>query len=229
MRAMILAAGRGQRMRPLTDHLPKPLLSVRGQPLIVHHLSKLAAVGVEDVVINHAWLGQKIEAYLGDGQQFGLQIHYSPEPSGGLETAGGIIRALPLLGNEPFWVINGDIFTDLDFSELPDALPVDRDAHLLMVENPGHNRDGDFAVVDGLLRMRDDGQKNYTFSGIGLYHPAFFADYQAGESRVLALRPLIEKRLSQQRILAHVITAGWTDVGTPERLQQLERRLQEKL
>lgn len=229
MRAMILAAGRGQRMRPLTDHLPKPLLNVQGQPLIAYHLHKLAAVGVKEVVINHAWLGDKIEDCLGDGQQFGLQIRYSPEPSGGLETAGGIIRALPMLGDEPFWVINGDIFTDLDFADLPAALPAGCDAHLLLVTNPEHHPQGDFAIADGLLQQRSAGQKTYTFSGIGLYHPEFFADYQAGESRVLALRPLIENGLAQQRILADAITAEWTDVGTPERLQQLERRLQEKL
>lgn len=224
MRAMILAAGRGQRMRPLTDQLPKPLLSVRGQPLIVHHLRKLAALGIKDVVINHAWLGDKIEACLGDGSQFGVAIRYSPEPSGGLETAGGIIRALPLLGNDPFWVINGDIFTSLDFAELPTSLSPGRTAHLLMVANPAHHPDGDFAIKKGLLQHRGAGQQSYTFSGIGLYHPAFFADYEAGESRVLALRPLIEKGIARQQILADVITADWTDVGTPERLQQLQEK-----
>ncbi len=224
MRAMILAAGRGQRMRPLTDQLPKPLLSVAGQPLIVHHLRKLAAIGVRDVVINHAWLGDKIEACLGDGSQFGLAIRYSPEPSGGLETAGGIIRALPLLGDDPFWVINGDIFTDLDFAELPARLPVGRTAHLLMVANPEHHPAGDFAISDGLLQQRQSGQQSYTFSGIGLYHPAFFADYKAGESRILALRPLIEKAIAQQQIQADVMAADWTDVGTPERLRQLQEK-----
>lgn len=223
MKAMILAAGRGERLRPFTDTLPKPLLVVQGQPLIVHHLRKLAAVGVRQVIINHAWLGKKLEQQLGDGDQFGLQILYSAEPEGGLETAGGIIRALPLLGEEPFWVINGDIFTDLDFSELPTQLPDTCDAHLLLVANPAHHPNGDFSLQHGLLQAKQLPQQSYTYSGMGLFHPRLFANYAAGSIQRLALRPLFEQAIARQRIAASLCHAAWTDVGTPERWQAIAR------
>lgn len=225
MRAMILAAGRGQRMRPLTDDLPKPLLRAGRHSLIEYHLFKLAQVGVREVVVNHAWLGDKIEKYLGDGSRYGIKIHYSPEPEGGLETAGGIIRALPLLGTEPFWVINGDIYTDLDFHALPQKLGSGIDAHLLLVDNPPHHPHGDFAIHNGLLAESEAAQKSYTFSGVGLYRPQFFSKYAAGEELFLPLRPLLNEAMQQQRISASVFSQRWVDVGTPERLAELNKEL----
>ncbi|CAI8152949.1 MAG: UTP--glucose-1-phosphate uridylyltransferase [Pseudidiomarina mangrovi] len=223
MKAMILAAGRGERLRPFTDTLPKPLLMVQGQPLISHHLRKLAALGVKQVVINHAWLGEVIEQQLSDGRQFGLRIQYSPEPAGGLETAGGIIRALPLLGEQPFWVINGDVFTDLNFAELPTTLSDDCDAHLLMVVNPSHHPSGDFALQHGRLSAKQPQLPSYTYSGMGLFSPRLFAGYQPGSEQRLALRPLFEQAIAQQRLAATLCHAAWTDVGTPERWQAIAR------
>ncbi len=222
MKAMILAAGRGERMRPLTDTTPKPLLPVAEKPLLQFHLEKLAQIGVTDVVINHAWLGEQIEAFVGTGEQFGLRAHYSPEPAGGLETAGGIIRALPMLGDAPFLVINGDIFTDLDFEDLPQQLSEGIAAHLLLVPNPPHNPEGDFGVQDGRLTGKKTGQPSYTFSGMALYSPAFFAQYQAGSEAFVKLRELFDNGIKQRQIAASVLHCQWTDVGTPERLQQLQ-------
>lgn len=223
MRAMILAAGRGERLRPYTDTVPKPLLPVRGQPLIAYHLQKLAAQGVHQVIINHAWLGAQIEQQLGDGSQFGLQLCYSAEPEGGLETAGGIIKALPFFADEPFWVINGDVYTELDFAELPTELAVDSDAHLLMVTNPEHHPHGDFAIANGRLQPKSALTQSYTYSGLGLFHPRLFADYSPGSEVRLPLRPLFEQAIAQQRIAATWCQAAWTDVGTPERWQALTR------
>lgn len=224
MRAMILAAGRGERMRPLTDSTPKPLLTVRGKPLIEYHLEKLAQQGVEQVVINHAWLGQQFEQVLGGGERFGMKIIYSPEPTGGLETAGGIIRALPILGAEPFWLINGDIFTSLDFSELPRELPEGVHAHLLLVNNPAHNTSGDFGVHQGMLQCVTDENQSYTYTGMGLFSPQLFKSYQPGSEQFIRLRPLLDHGIANRQITASVITAAWTDVGTPERLSQLQER-----
>lgn len=222
MRAMILAAGRGKRMRPLTDTTPKPLLEVRGKALIAYHLEQLAAQGVKQVVINHAWLGEQIETQLGDGRPFGLSIVYSPEPAGGLETAGGIIRALPLLGEQPFWVINGDIFTDLDFAALPRELPQGQLGHLLLTANPAHNQQGDFGLANGLLQQTDPAMPSYTYTGMGLYSPELFAAYTAGSEQFIRLRPLLDQGITTQRLAATLIEAAWTDVGTPERLAQLQ-------
>ncbi|PWW13371.1 MurNAc alpha-1-phosphate uridylyltransferase [Pseudidiomarina tainanensis] len=223
MKAMILAAGRGKRMQPLTDTLPKPLLAVRGKPLIQYHLEKLAALGVEQVVINHAWLGHLLQQQLGDGSQFGLRLCYSAEPPGGLETAGGIIKALPWLGDEPFWVINGDVFTDLDFDNLPRQLEADADAHLLLVANPVHHPQGDFALAQsGLLSTDANASNRLTYSGMGLFHPRLFAAYPAGSEQVLALRSLFEQAIQRQALYGSCIAAAWTDVGTPERLAQLQ-------
>uniref|UniRef100_A0A4W5LJH1 Nucleotidyl transferase domain-containing protein n=1 Tax=Hucho hucho TaxID=62062 RepID=A0A4W5LJH1_9TELE len=179
MKAMILAAGRGERMRPLTDHTPKPLLSVGGQPLIVWHIQKLAAAGFADIVINHAWLGEQIEAALGDGSRFGVRIAYSREGTA-LETAGGIATALPLLGAVPFVVVNGDVLTDIDFACLrPTLAALDgrtQLAHLLLVANPAHHPAGDFGLLpDGQLSANAADGIGLTFSGVGLYHPALFA------------------------------------------------------
>lgn len=220
MRAMILAAGRGQRMRPLTDNQPKPLLSVANKPLLAYHLDKLAHAGVREVVINHAWQGEQIEAYVGDGSDWGLQVSFSPEPEGGLETAGGVIQALPLLGDEPFWVINGDIWTNWDYNELPTTLPDEQLAHLLMVENPPHNSAGDFGVNEG--RLVANNQESKTFAGIGLYRKELLEPYPQGKR---PLKPFFEKGISEGKILASVMDGLWTDVGTPERLEQLNQQV----
>lgn len=222
MRAMILAAGRGERMRPLTDTTPKPLLTVRGKPLIAYHLEKLARQGIKQVVINHAWLGEQFEQVLGHGEHLGLEILYSPEPAGGLETAGGIIRALPKLGSKPFWLINGDIFTSLDFNELPRELPEGVHAHLLLVENPTHNASGDFGVRQGMLQCATEGIQSYTYTGMGLFSPQLFESYQPGSEQFVRLRPLLDQGIANMQIAASVITAPWTDVGTPERLAKLQ-------
>lgn len=223
MKAMILAAGRGQRMRPLTDQMPKPLLKVNGKPLIVYHLEKLARCGVKDVIINHAWLGGLIEQTLGDGQQWGVSIHYSAEADGGLETAGGIINALPLLGEQPFWLINGDIWTSLAFSSLPTQLGEDEVAHLMMVANPSHNSGGDYAINKGKLAMKDVNSEALTYAGIGLFDPHWFVGRPVEK---LPLRPLFDEAIKQQRIAASpIVGEDWFDIGTPQRLTELDNRL----
>lgn len=181
MKAMILAAGRGERMRPLTDHTPKPLLQVGSEPLIGWHLRRLKAAGFTEIVINHAWLGEQIETTLGDGSQYGVRIAYSPEKAGGLETAGGIATALPLLGDAPFLVVNGDVLTDIDFSkarQAAEALPhSDKLACLWLVDNPPHNPNGDFALLtNGLASSDKSAGEALTFSGVGVYRPELFRD-----------------------------------------------------
>lgn len=223
MKAMVLAAGRGERMRPLTDELPKPLLSVNDKPLIAYHLEKLAAAGVTDVVINHAWLGEKIERMLGDGSQWGVSVTYSPEPKGGLETAGGIIKALRALGSEPFWVINGDVWTTIDFNRLPRHLCRDDMAHLILVNNPAHNKAGDFGIENGRLRAKSAGNDSYTYAGIGLFRPQWFSDLPAEK---LALRPLFEQAIATDSLAATLLTdCDWFDIGTPQRLAALDSKL----
>ena len=177
MRAMILAAGRGERMRPLTDTTPKPLLQVGGKMLIEYHLEKLKQANITDVVINHAWLGEKVEQALGDGSRYGLNIQYSAEGEA-LETAGGIIKALPLLGNGAFIVINGDIFCDYDAPSL--LAPISGLAHLLLVDNPEHNPEGDFELTE-LGEVQQTGENKLTFSGIGIYHPDLFKKMEKGK------------------------------------------------
>jgi MurNAc alpha-1-phosphate uridylyltransferase len=218
MKAMILAAGRGERMRPLTDHTPKPLLKVGGKPLIVWHLERLAKAGFKEVVINHAHLGKQIEQVLGDGSQWGLHIQYSPEKIA-LETAGGIANALPLLGDEPFLVVNGDIFTEVDFAPLklaPDSL-----AHLILVDNPPQHSNGDFAIEDGMLQ--NEGLLKLTFSGVGVYQPTLFAGIVRGESAKLA--PLLRLAIAQNKATAEHYQGVWHDIGTPERLANLDKQL----
>lgn len=222
MRAMILAAGRGERMRPLTDRCPKPLLPLCGQPLIAYHLQRLAAAGFEQVVINHAWLGEQIEAALGDGHSFGLSIRYSAEHGGALETAGGIAKALPLLGEQPFVVINGDIFCDYPLARLRSALGANDLAHLVLVDNPEHHPHGDFSLQQGRAQL--DGSSCYTFAGIGVYQPQLFAGL--GETAA-PLAPLLRAAMGQGRVSAEHYRGIWTDVGTPTRLAQLEQQLQE--
>lgn len=219
-RAMILAAGRGERMRPLTDRTPKPLLDVAGQPLIGWHLSALAAAGFRQVVINISWLAARIEESLGDGSRWGLEIRYSREPYPPLETGGGIFQALDLLGDEPFLVVNGDVFTDFDTATL--ALPNDRLAHLLMVPNPDHNADGDFNLHQGALAPQPPGRR-LTFSGIGVYSPGFFAGCQPG---AFPLAPLLVDAMSRGQVSGQCYDGFWCDVGNRQRLDRLRARLQ---
>ena len=218
MKAMILAAGRGERLRPLTDETPKPLLKVAGKSLIEYHLKNLAAAGINDIIINTAWLADKIHQQLGDGSDYGVNIKYSDEGTA-LETAGGIINALPILGDEPFIVVNGDIWCDFDFTTLPE-LAAGSQSHLMLVNNPEHNKNGDFALQDGLIR--NTGNTMYTFSGIGVYQPAFFAQQESGIS---PLAPLIREKCGKDLVSGQLYEGRWTDVGTLERLQILETQL----
>ena len=218
MKAMILAAGKGERMRPLTLTTPKPLLQAGRKPLIVHHLERLRRAGLTDVVINHAWLGEQIEQALGDGTDFGLRIVYSPEGEP-LETAGGIIKALPLLtaeGDEWFLVINGDIWCDFDFSRL--TPPTDADALLVLADNPQHNAGGDFHLrVDGTVAA--EGPDKLTFSGISLLHRRLFDHQQQGHRK---LAPILRAAMAEHRVKGLAHHGHWIDIGTPERLQQLD-------
>lgn len=217
MKAMILAAGRGERMRPLTDLLPKPLLAAGGKPLIVHHIEKLAAAGVTQLVINHAWLGHKLVAALGDGSALGVSIHWSAEESA-LETAGGIVQALPLLGCDPFLVINGDTWLDLDYRALVNQ-PLGEDlAHLWLVPNPPQHPQGDFSLQAG--RVLDT--PALTFSGVGLYHPAAFAGLPCGARK---LAPLLRDWMAQGRVGGSLLAGEWRDIGTVDRLRELDEQL----
>lgn len=220
MKAMILAAGRGERMRPLTDHTPKPLLAVGGKPLIAWHLERLAAAGFCEVVINHAHLGAQIEEALGDGKKWGLTITYSPEPPGALETAGGIAQALPLLGDEDFLVINGDIWCDWDVAGAP-AL-AGRGPHLVLVANPAHHAGGDFRLDNGRVGHADGGE-TLTYAGIGVFSPDFFAAVPRGSA--LKLRPLLDAAITAGTPGGERHDGRWVDVGTPDRLAELDRQL----
>jgi MurNAc alpha-1-phosphate uridylyltransferase len=217
MKAMILAAGRGERMRPLTDTLPKPLLEVRGKPLIVWHLEKLSKCGFKEIIINLAHLGYKIPEVLGDGSRWGVNITYSDEQNeGALESAGGIVKALPLLGNEPVLVVNGDVFCDYDFNanfDLEDNL-----AHLILVPNPKHNLDGDFGLKGNLVL--NDADIKYTFSGIGYYSPKLFSALEYGKS---ALAPLLQDAIKNKRVSGELFKNIWHDVGTPQRLENINK------
>lgn len=224
-RAMILAAGRGERMRPLTDHTPKPLLPVGGKPLIVWHIERLRAAGFTELVINHAHLGRRLEDALGDGSAFGVRIAWSPEATA-LETAGGIRHALPLLGEEPFVVINGDVFCDADFAALRAATQSLRAegplAHLLLVDNPAHHTEGDFRLAaDGHIHA--DGNPRLTFAGLGAYHPALFAGL--ADDTPAKLAPLLREAMNAGKVTGQHHTGRWIDVGTPERLAELDCQL----
>jgi N-acetyl-alpha-D-muramate 1-phosphate uridylyltransferase len=218
MRAMILAAGRGERMRPLTDHTPKPLLQVGGKPLIVWHIERLARAGFTELVINHAHLGQQIETALGNGKQWQMHIRYSAEQVA-LETAGGIANALPLLGDQPFVVVNGDVFTDIDYASL--SLPTGKLAHLVMVDNPPQHAAGDFGLKDGLVCESAD--QRLTFSGVGVYHPTLFESLHHGQATKLT--PLLKAAMQQKLVTGQHHHGLWHDIGTPERLQQLDHWL----
>ena len=218
MKAMILAAGLGTRMKPLTDHTPKPLLKVGGIPLIVWHIERLAHDGIKDIVINVAHLGYKIIDTLGDGSEWGVNIYYSDEQEEGcLESAGGIIKALPLLGDETFLVVNGDIFTDYEFLEhkkLAEGIL----AHLVLVPNSDHNPDGDFAL-DG-NKIVDN--KQYTFSGIGYYSPKLFEGIPYGKSSTI---PLLRAAMKEGKVTGELFEGEWQDIGTPQRLEDLNAQL----
>ncbi|OUS09830.1 hypothetical protein A9Q90_02405 [Gammaproteobacteria bacterium 54_18_T64] len=236
MKAMILAAGYGKRLRPLTEHTPKPLIEVRGKPLIVYHLEALAAVGVQDVVINSAWLGEKLEAYLGDGGRYGLCIAWSREVEP-LETGGGICQALPLLGPEPFLLINGDVWTDYPLGRLlAKPLEENRLAHLVLVPNPEHNVAGDYCFTNSAGVDKEEvsgtlagpvaeaqlaGRQSYTFSGMSLLAPQLFAGSTRGQA--FPLRDVFAPAFGAGRISAELYRGAWCDVGTPARLAALNR------
>ncbi|WP_417359535.1 N-acetylmuramate alpha-1-phosphate uridylyltransferase MurU [Gallaecimonas pentaromativorans] len=217
MKAMILAAGRGERMRPLTDHTPKPLLVAGGKPLIVHHLERLAAAGIKEVAINTAWLGEQLPKALGDGSAFGLSIHYSHEGEA-LETAGGIRRALPMLGNGPFLLVNGDVYCDADISLLMAA----KAPTLLLVDNPPQHPDGDFGLIDGQVVNTP---RHYTYAGIALLDTALFEGLAEGHG---ALGPLLRQWADEGRLGGLYHGGYWQDVGTPARLEALNHYLEDK-
>jgi len=232
MLAMILAAGRGERMRPLTDSTPKPLLKVGGKPLIVWHIERLARAGITDLIINHAHLGEQIESSLGNGSQFGVNIQYSNEGTA-LETAGGIAFALPLLGDAPFAVINGDIWCDYDFANLASqasALKANADSiHLVMVDNPTQHPDGDFCLDSGRLKSTHPNpplsgrEQILTFSGIGIYRPELFTNIPRGSKAPLA--PLLREQIAAGKVSGEHHAGNWTDVGTPQRLAELDSQI----
>jgi MurNAc alpha-1-phosphate uridylyltransferase len=218
MKAMILAAGRGERMRPLTDHTPKPLLKAGGRTLIEHRIASLAAAGFRDLVINHAHLGAQLEAYLGNGERYGVRIAWSREPDEALETGGGIFQALPWLDGDCFLVVNADIWTDYPFARL--ARPISGLAHVVLVDNPPQHPQGDFVLRDS--RVLAEGTPRLTFSGIGVYHRDLFIGCQAGR---FPLAPLLRAAMENDRVSGEHYTGEWRDIGTPERLADLDRVL----
>lgn len=227
MKAMILAAGRGERMRPLTDHTPKPLLEVGGKPLIVWHIERLVAAGFPDIVVNCAWLGERLQSALGDGRRYGARLQWSPEETA-LETAGGIARALPALGPDPFLVVNGDVWCDWDFRLAFDsaaALSAARaQAWLLLVDNPAHNEKGDFSLdPDGRVVLNPAPPQALTFSGIGVYSPLLFRGLSGNEPAPLG--PLLRDALRGGSVIGARHAGQWMDIGTPERLQHLDTLL----
>ena len=222
MKAMILAAGHGTRMRPLTDHTPKPLLLVGDKPLIVWHIEKLKKAGFKDIVINIAWLAEQIPEALGDGSQWGVNIQYSNEKNeGALETAGGIVKALPLLGEKPFLVISGDVWCDVDYA----TLHIDEGdlAHLVVVDNPKHNPTGDFVLTNS--RLYKEGDTNCTFSGIAYYNPKLFKELSYGKR---ALRYVLRDAMDNGKVSGVFHTGDWRDIGTPERLEILDKELRKQ-
>ncbi|SHM67834.1 N-acetylmuramate alpha-1-phosphate uridylyltransferase MurU [Phytopseudomonas punonensis] len=221
MKAMILAAGKGERLRPLTLHTPKPLVRAAGVPLIEYHVRALARAGFSELVVNHAWLGQQIEDYLGSGEGFGVSIRYSPEGEP-LETGGGIFKALPLLGDAPFLIVNGDIFTDYDFSTL--RRPLSAKAHLVLVDNPAHHPQGDFRLHDHLIEDGAADAASLTYSGIAVLSPELFTGCQPGAFK---LAPLLRDAMQSKQVSGEHFTGRWVDVGTHERLAYVENLLQE--
>ncbi len=218
MKAMILAAGKGERMRPLTDDTPKPLLKVAGLSLIVRQVQALATAGISELVINTGIMGEQIHEQLGNGERYGVTIQYSVENGNPLETAGGIIKALPLLDSDTFIVTNADVVTDFDYTEL--RLDADKTAHLVLVENPKHHPEGDFGLKNGLIHYNTE--KKYTFSGIGIYHRHFFDGYIEG---VRPLAPLIRQASKSDQVSGELFQGYWNDVGTQDRLEKANRDL----
>lgn len=216
MMAMILAAGRGERLRPLTDQVPKSLIEVRGQSLLEMHLEKLRDAGIETVVINLGWLGEQIVACVGAGTAFGLEVIYSPEGDNILETGGGIHRALPVLGSDPFLVVNADIYTDMPIPDV--TLGIDTLGHLVMVPTPDYRDHGDFSLRDGLVR--NDVAPTLTFSGVAIYRPEFFDGCEAGR---FPLAPMLREAADAGRLTGAVYEGLWADIGTPERLDAINR------
>ncbi|MDR9752035.1 nucleotidyltransferase family protein [Pseudomonas sp. SZMC_28357] len=220
MKAMILAAGKGERMRPLTLTTPKPLVRAAGVPLIEYHLKALASAGFTEIVINHSWLGQQIEDYLGDGSRFGVSIAYSPEGEP-LETGGGIFRALPLLGDDAFVVVNGDVWTDYDFSAL--RQPLVGQAHLVLADNPAHHPNGDFNLIAGQVQDAGSAADTLTYSGIAVLHPVLFNGCADGAFK---LAPLLRKAIADGQVSGEHWRGHWIDVGTHERLAEVETLLE---
>lgn len=210
---MILAAGRGERLRPLTDSLPKSLVEVRGQSLIERHLQHVRAAGIEKVVINLGWLGEQIAGRIGSGARYGLDVTYSPEGDNILETGGGIHKALPMLGSDPFLVINADIFTDMPVPDID--LRSDAVGHLVLVPTPGYREQGDFGLRKGIV----DNKRELTFSGVAIYRPEFFDDCEAGRFSIV---PMLRNAADQGALTGSIYEGAWADIGTPERLAALE-------
>jgi MurNAc alpha-1-phosphate uridylyltransferase len=220
MRAMILAAGRGERMRPLTDEVPKPLLKVAGRPLIEYHVERLAAAGIREVVVNLAWKGALIRAALGNGERFGLRILYSDEGEQALETGGGVFKALPLLGAAPFVVVSADVWSDYPMQRCREGLAAADAAHFVLVPNPDFHPRGDFGLKDG--RVNDADAARYTYANIGVFRPEFFSGCSAGR---FALAPLMFERARQGRVSGELWSGRWNNIGTPAQLAQLDRQL----
>lgn len=229
MKAMILAAGRGERMKPLTDTTPKPLLKVGGKALIVHHVEKLAAVGIKDIIINIAWLAEQVQALLGSGEEYGVRIEYSHEKNGALETAGGIATALPFFNGETsFLVVNGDVYTDYDFKNIPTLSP-EKDALLWLVDNPEHNPDGDFVLTkQGEVKNKGENVPlaTATYSGIALFRPEFFTECKPNVAK--ALGGMLREGVERDKVSAIKLNELWTDVGTPQRLEQLNQFISDR-
>lgn len=223
MKAMILAAGRGERMRPLTDKTPKPLLEVGGKPLIFWHIEKLAKAGFKEVIVNNAYLGEQIEQRLGDGSRFGIKIFHSSEKNGALETAGGIANALHLLGDNPFLLVNGDVWTDWEFANAYSYQNIEDGCHLVFVDNPTQHPNGDFELFGNLVKLPKNGKKTFTYSGLGIYSIKMFNDVTIGEPA--KLKPLLESSILNNLVTAEHHRGLWVDVGTPERLKELDLML----
>lgn len=218
MKAVVLAAGKGERLRPLTDTIPKPLIEVRGKPLIVHHLERLRDAGFTQLHINTSWLAESIQTALGDGSRYGVHIHFSYEGPEPLETGGGLFRMLPALGREPFLVVNGDVFTDFPFETLKHKLKPDFLAHLVMVANPAHHPKGDFHLSPA-GHLRPAGEPKLTYSGIGVYKAEFFQDCRAGKFPLL---PLLKQAMAAEALSGEQYLGMWNDIGTPAALAGLE-------
>ena len=217
MKAVVLAAGKGERLRPLTATIPKPLIEVRGKPLIVHHLERLRDAGFTQIHVNTSWLAERLQAGLGDGSRYGVHIHYSYEGPEPLETGGGLFKMLPALGREPFLVVNGDVFTDFPFETLKHKLKSDFLAHLVMVPNPAHHRDGDFHLSPAGY-LRPTGEPRLTYSGIGVYKAEFFKDCRAGKFPLL---PLFRRAMEEEALSGEQYLGEWIDVGTTVALEDL--------